>query len=588
MANHVEAIKAQSAQLRGQLLASLEDPLTGALRESDQTIIKYHGSYQQDDRDVREGRQSAKLEADYSFMIRTRTPGGVIQPWQWLKLDAIARRYCTRGLRITSRQALQFHGVVKRELKTTMQAINQSLIDTLAACGDVNRNVTVAANPHQSSVHAQVVAVAAQLSERLLPNTRAYYEIWLDEEQIAGAQEVLDPIYGQNYLPRKFKIGFAVPPSNDVDVYTQDLGFIAQISAGQLHGFIVTAGGGMGASHNDPETYPLLAHTLGYIELANLEAIALAVVATQRDFGNRSVRKRARLKYTIEDRGIAWFKAEVEQRAGVRFSAAKQGIAFQSSGDQFGWVRSPDQHWHLGLRVVAGRIWDNLPDYSFAKANKSNTSLQTALLKVAELLASASVASEFRLTPNQNLVLARIPDALKANVDALLQQYGIAHPPEHADVLRDAMACVALPTCGLAMAEAERYLPEFSGLLQALLDQLGLRNVPVQLRISGCPNGCSRPYVSEIALVGKSPGRYNLHLGGSHLGDRLNTLYRENLDVSQILGALTVVLERFKVERRSAERLGDFVHRVGIVAEKTIPAQLLVEKLTTPDSAAPL
>jgi sulfite reductase (NADPH) hemoprotein beta-component len=563
MANNVEAIKAQSAQLRGELLTSLADPLTGALRESDQTIIKYHGSYQQDDRDQREERREAKLEPDYSFMIRTRTPGGVIQPWQWSKLDAIARRYCTRGLRITSRQALQFHGVIKRELKSTMQAINQSLIDTLAACGDVNRNVTLAANPHQSGAHAQVYAIAAKLSERLLPSTRAYYEIWLDEEQIAGAIEAADPVYGQHYLPRKFKIGFAIPPSNDVDIYTQDLGFIAQIVNGELQGFVVTAGGGMGASHNDPETYPLLAHTLGFIPVHDLEAVALAVVATQRDFGNRIVRKRARLKYTIDDRGIAWFKTEVERRAGVAFQEAA-AIEFQSSGDQLGWQQSADQQWHMGLRIVAGRIWDDL-----------NASLQTGLLEIAELLAKRSPDSEFRLTPNQNLLLARIPDALKAQVDALLKKHGLANSHAGASVLRDAMACVALPTCGLAMAEAERYLPEFAGLLQQLLDKLGLHNEPIQLRISGCPNGCSRPYVSEIALVGKSMGRYNLHLGGSVLGNRLNSLYRDNKDINQILAELELVLARFKTERLVSERFGDFVHRVGIVREKTIASKVV-------------
>jgi sulfite reductase (NADPH) hemoprotein beta-component len=596
MANHVEAIKAQSAQLRGELLNSLADPLTGSLRESDQTIIKYHGSYQQDDRDQREARREAKLEPDYSFMIRTRTPGGVIQPWQWSKLDAIARRYCTRGLRITSRQALQFHGVIKRELKATMQAINQSLIDTLAACGDVNRNVALAANPHQSAAHAQVYAIAAKLSERLLPSTRAYYEIWLDEEQVAGAVESPDPVYGQQYLPRKFKIGFAIPPSNDVDIYTQDLGFIAQISDGELQGFVVTAGGGMGASHNDPETYPLLAHTLGFIGTHDLEAVALAVVSTQRDFGNRVVRKRARLKYTIEDRGIAWFKTEVEARAGISFQESAP-IPFQSSGDQFGWQQSADRQWHLGLRIVAGRIWDEfesnvlprqnefessvLPRQNefesnvLPRQNKSKASLQTGLLEIAELLAKHSPDSEFRLTPNQNLLLARIPDALKAEVDALLEKHGLANANAAASVLRDAMACVALPTCGLAMAEAERYLPEFAGLLQQLLGKLGLQNEPIQLRMSGCPNGCSRPYVSEIALVGKSLGRYNLHLGGSVLGNRLNSLYRENKDVNQILAELELVLARFKSEREASERFGDFVHRVGIVREKTIPAQVL-------------
>ena len=568
--NPVEKIKQASGQLRGEIQQSLHDPVTGALRESDQTVIKYHGSYQQDDRDVREERRLAKLEPEFSFMIRTRTPGGVVSPAQWLQLDSIATRFAARGLRITSRQALQFHGVIKTELKATMQAINATLMDTLAACGDVNRNVAVAVNPAQSKIHAEVYAAGAKLSERLLPNTRAYYEIWLDEERVAGgdadAEPAPDPIYGKSYLPRKFKIGFVVPPVNDVDVYTQDLGFIAIVGPnahgiGELLGYNVTVGGGMGASHNDAETYPRLADTLGFIVPTDVEAVAIAVITTQRDFGNREVRKRARLKYTIDDRGIAWFKAEVETRSGVQFAPVRE-VQFVGSGDQFGWLKGEGDALHLGLRIIAGRIDD-----------AGDSQRLTGMRTLAALLCESSLgdATQIRLTPNQNLLIANIAPSLRLEIDHILRKFSLATYEEAGSVLAHAMACVALPTCGLAMAEAERYLPEFAGKLQALLTKIELQNAPLQLRISGCPNGCSRPYASEIALVGKAPGRYNLMLGGDHLGTRLNQIYRENLSEPEILAALEPLLIRYAKDQIAPERFGDFCARTGIVGAPLAP-----------------
>src|SRR5688572_3545196 len=359
MSTHsVEDIKRYSARLRGTLLESLRNPVTGALHDDDQTLIKYHGSYQQDDRDLREERRQQKLEPAHSFMIRTRTPGGVVTPTQWLKLDAIATTYAERGLRITTRQAFQFHGIIKTQLKRTMQAINAALIDTLAACGDVNRNVAVAANPQQSAAHAAVYAQAAALSTQLLPNTRAYYEIWLDEEKIVDSGAEAEPIYGDTYLPRKFKIGFAIPPYNDVDVFAQDLGFIAILDDdGALLGYNVSVGGGMGATHGDAETYPRLGSVIGFVEPAQVTAVAEAVVTAQRDFGNREVRKRARLKYTIDDRGLEWFKTEVERRAGFSLPPARP-FDFAHNGDRFGWIQSDDGagaegRAHLTLRIPA-------------------------------------------------------------------------------------------------------------------------------------------------------------------------------------------------------------------------------------------
>jgi sulfite reductase (NADPH) hemoprotein beta-component len=573
MSSHsVEDIKQHSARLRGTLLESLANPVTGALNDDDQTLIKYHGSYQQDDRDIREERRLAKLEPAHSFMIRTRTPGGVVTPAQWLKLDTIAVTFAERGLRITTRQAFQFHGVIKTELKATMQAINAALIDTLAACGDVNRNVAVAANPLQSQVHAGVHAQAAALSERLLPNTRAYYEIWLDEERVAGSGSEDEPVYGSNYLPRKFKIGFAIPPYNDVDVFAQDLGFIAIVEEGVLLGYNVSIGGGMGATHGDPETYPRLGDVIGFVTPEQVNDIAVAVVTAQRDFGNRVLRKRARLKYTIDDHGLDWFKGEVERRANVALSPARP-FGFDHNGDRFGWIHTDgsvgdDGRAHLTLRIVAGRIWD-----------RDGSTHLSGLREIARVLEEADAGAQFRLTPNQNLVIAGVPARLRERVDALVAQYGLDTHVTATPLKRNALACVALPTCGLAMAEAERYLPEFTDKVQALLDAHGLRDAPIHLRLSGCPNGCSRPYLGEIALVGKAPGRYNLMLGADHRGQRLNTLYRENIAEAQILEALDPLFARYRAERDGDEGFGDFLVRTGIVVppKPAIPLQLHTE-----------
>ncbi len=563
-AHSVEDIKRASAGLRGTLLASLADAVTGALRDDDQTLIKYHGSYQQDDRDVREARRLAKLEPAFSFMIRTRTPGGVINPTQWLQLDAIATTYAERGLRITTRQAFQFHGVVKGELKATMQAINAALIDTLAACGDVNRNVAVAANPLYPEVQAQVVAQAVAVSKHLLPNTRAYYELWLDEERVGGSGEEVEPIYGQAYLPRKFKIGFAIPPLNDVDVFAQDLGYIAILDeAGTLLGYNVSIGGGMGATHGDPETYPRLGNVIGFATPDQVVAVAEAVVTAQRDFGNRAVRKRARLKYTIDDRGLDWFKDEVERRAGFPLGPAR-AFRFDHNGDRFGWVDAGHDLQHVTLRIPSGRIVDGALD------GRGDAVLHlTGLREIARLLQAEGGNAEFRLTSNQNLVIANIPATLQSRVDALLREHALDGWRSASPLRLNALACVALPTCGLAMAEAERYLPDLVNEVDALLARHGIADAPIHLRISGCPNGCSRPYLGEIALVGKAPGRYNLMLGADHRGERLNTLHRENIDEAQLLATLDPLFASYATQRTQGERFGDWLLRSGVIASPT-------------------
>ena len=568
MSTPVEILKRDSRRLRGTLVESLADPVTGALAEDDTVLLKFHGSYQQDDRDLRDERRRSLLEPAWQFMIRTRTPGGVVSPEQWRKLDAIAMRYGNGSLRLTSRQAFQLHGVIKSELKAGIQAINVALIDTLGACGDVNRNVLVAANPELSSLHAEVWRQAAALSEHLLPRTRAYHEIWLDGEKLADSGSEAEPLYGPCYLPRKFKTAFAVPPLNDVDVFAHDLGFIAIVEDGALAGYDVSVGGGMGASHGDPETYPRLAEVIGFVTPGQVIAVAEAVLTTQRDFGNREVRKRARLKYTIDDRGLEWFRAEVERRAGLTLAPARPFV-FQHNGDRFGWVRGEDSRHHLTLWIPAGRI-----------ADRPGAPWLTGLRELARILSERSASSpadrlspagsrvlspHFRLTPNQNLIVAGVPDELCAEIDSLVAAHDLDGYRRLPALTREALACVALPTCGLAMAEAERGLPDFSARLEGLLARLGIPGAPIGLRISGCPNGCSRPYLAEIALVGKGPGRYNLMLGGDRRGQRLNRLYRENLDQDGILDALEPLLEHYAAGRRLEEGFGDFLHRTGVL-----------------------
>ena len=542
----VEKIKSASRFLRGTLAESLGDAHTGAIREDDLVLIKFHGSYQQDDRDIREERRRQKLEPAWSFMIRTRLPGGVCTPQQWLALDEIARRYGNQTLRLTTRQAFQFHGVIKTELKPTLQAINAALIDTIAACGDVNRNVLVGANPVESRAHAVVYECAKALSGHFLPKTRAYHEIWLDGEKVVGEES--EPIYGATYLPRKFKTAFAVPPLNDVDIFSNDLGFIAIVEDGELQGFNLTAGGGLGTTHGDPTTYPRLADVIGFLRPAQLLPVAEAVLTTQRDFGDRSVRKHARLKYTIANRGLDWFRAEITRWLGHALEPARP-FEFTSLGDRFGWVEGHDGRWHLGLRIEAGRVADG-----------PNGPLLTGLREIAKVH-----RGDFRLTPNQNLVIAGVEPSAKAFIDALVVRYGLDRHVRATPVARDALACVALPTCALAMAEAERYLPRLTRLIDERLAARGLAGEPIVVRITGCPNGCARPYLAEIALIGKAPGRYNLYFGGDARGQRLNALRLENGDETAIVAELDGAFARFAAERHDGERFGDFAWRAGLV-----------------------
>lgn len=539
----IEGIKAASRGLRGTLENSLLDPLTGSLPDADATLIKFHGTYLQDDRDLREERRLQKLEPAHSFMARTRLPGGVCTSAQWLALSALARRFGNGSLRLTTRQAFQIHGVFKTELKASMQALQAALLDTIAACGDVNRNVLCSPNPAESRAHAQAQAWAVRLSEHLLPRTRAYHEIFLDGERLGDDPEA-EPIYGATYLPRKFKAALVVPPVNDVDVYAHDLGFIAIIEDGELAGFNVSVGGGLGTTHGEPSTFPRLADVIGFVRPDQLLAVAEAVVTTQRDHGDRSNRKLAKLKYTIERQGLAWFVAEVKRRAGFAIAPARP-FRFESQGDRFGWVGAHDGRWHLTLRIPSGRV-----------VGRSLEGLDAI---------AQTHAGDFRLTPNQNLVIAGVAPEAREAIDALVQAHGLDGYRTATPLHRDALACVALPTCPLAMAEAERYLPHLLDAVHARLARHGLAGIPLSLRITGCPNGCARPYLAEIALIGKAPGRYNLLLGADAAGQRLNVLHRENVDEAQVLDELDQLFGRYAQARASDERFGDWLWRAGVL-----------------------
>lgn len=549
----VERIKRESNYLRGTLKETMEDRITAGIPEDDNRLMKFHGSYLQDDRDLRAERQKQKLEPAYQFMIRVRTPGGVATPEQWLAMDELARTYANGTLKLTTRQAFQFHGVLKWNMKKTLQAINDALLTTLAACGDVNRNVMCNPNPYQSEVHAEVYEWAKRLSDHLLPQTRAYYEIWLDEEKVAGTPEIeQEPIYGPLYLPRKFKIGIAVPPSNDVDVFSQDLGFIAIVEQGKLVGFNVAIGGGMGMTHGDRTTYPQLAKVIGFCKPEQVIDVAEKVVTIQRDYGNRSVRKHARFKYTIDRLGLEAVKAELERRLGWELEEARP-YHFEHNGDRYGWVEGVNGTWHFTLFVEGGRVKDT-DDYP----------LMTGLREIAKVH-----TGDFRLTANQNLVIANVPSEKKEEIDALIQQYKLTDGKHYSALRRNSLACVALPTCGLAMAEAERYLPKLLDKIEEIVEENGLRDEEITIRMTGCPNGCARHVLGEIAFIGKSVGKYNMYLGAAFDGSRLGKLYRENIGEKEILSELRMLLSRYAKERFDGERFGDFVIRARIVKEVT-------------------
>ncbi|WP_064200252.1 assimilatory sulfite reductase (NADPH) hemoprotein subunit [Brevibacillus brevis] len=548
----VEDIKRKSDYLRGSLAETLEDRISGSIPEDDNRLMKFHGSYMQDDRDLRNERSKQKLEPAYQFMVRVRAAGGVVTPEQWLMMDDIAQQFANGTIRLTTRQSFQLHGVIKWNMKQVIQEVNEALLSTLAACGDVNRNVMCNPNPYQSEVHQEVYEWAKKISNHLDPRTRAYHEIWLDEEKVVDSRDGVEqePIYGPVYLPRKFKIGIAVPPANDVDVFSQDLGFIAIHEEGRLLGFNVAVGGGMGMTHGDPKTYPQVARVIGFVTPEQVLEVAEKTVMIQRDYGDRAVRKHARFKYTIDDRGIEWFIHELEQRLGWELEQVRP-YHFEHNGDRYGWVKGSDDNWHFTLFIQNGRVKD-----------EDNYLLKSGLREIAKVH-----TGDFRLTPNQNLLIGNVTSEKKPEIEQIIQAYGLTDGATYSALRRNSMACVSLPTCGLAMAEAERYLPTLLDEIELILDEAGLRDEEIVIRMTGCPNGCARPALAEISFIGKAVGKYNMYLGGDFSGNRLNKLYRENIGEAEILNELRPILNRYAKEREEGEHFGDFVIRAGYVKE---------------------
>jgi sulfite reductase (NADPH) hemoprotein beta-component len=536
-----ETLKATSDYLRGDILDALVDPITGAVSYESNKLMKFHGIYQQDDRDIRDERRRQKLEPAYTFMVRVRLPGGVCTPEQWLKVDEIARAHGGNTIRLTTRQTFQFHWVVKEDVRATIQGLNEVLLDTIAACGDDARGVMSTADPNDSDLHAEVAALSKQLSDHVVPRMRAYHEIWYGKERLTTS-EPEEPFYGKTYLPRKFKIGFVIPPSNDIDVYTQDLGFIAISGPQGLEGFNIAIGGGMGRTDNEPSTYPRLADVIGYIPKDKLLAAADAVISVQRDYGNRAVRARARFKYTVDDKGLDWVTSEIERRLGAPLEPVRP-VELTSNGDRFGWRETEKGRFNYTLFIQNGRVSD-LPGQSIMAGLRAIARVHKGLL---------------RLTPNQNIIIADIEPQDRPAIEALLAEHGLATSNSTSALRLNSIACVALPTCPLAMAEAERYLPELVTKVEAILARYGLSDDPIIIRMTG-------PFVAEIAFTGRAPGKYNLYLGGGFHGERLNVLYRENIGEAAILEILSDMLGRYAGERSEGEHFGDFVMRAGYIA----------------------
>ncbi|MFN1218214.1 assimilatory sulfite reductase (NADPH) hemoprotein subunit [Chryseobacterium kwangjuense] len=542
----VERIKTSSNGLRGTLKDSLLDDFTGAIREDDQTLIKFHGMYQQDDRDRREERVRKKLEWLYSYMIRLRLPGGFLTPEQWVGLNTIAGEHSTGVIKITTRQTIQLHGILKSHVKPTIQSFNLQHLDSIAACGDVNRNVTCTSNPSESPLHQEAYELAAKISEMCLPKTKSYYDLWIDDELIIDRKEEEDPLYQDRYLPRKLKIGIAVPPNNDVDVFINDIALIAIIENNTIIGYNIAAGGGLGATHGNESTYARLASVLGFV--ATEEKVLKAVyeiITVQRDFGNRSDRKLSRLKYTIDKLGIEGYRAEVEKRCGFSFEPVKE-FKFEQRKDRYGWVQNHEGKWFYTLFVEHGRVLDT-EEYP----------LKSGLLKIA-----GTGKVNFRFTCNQNLILSDVSENDKAEIEALLKESGISGYTDEVSALRkNSVACVALNTCSLALAEAQRYLPSLVTKIEPVLEKYGLQNEDITIRMTGCPNGCGRSPNAEIGFVGTAYGKYNLHIGGDRLGMRLNTKFKENIGEEEILQTLDELFGIYSEQRNPQETFGDFSWR---------------------------
>jgi sulfite reductase (NADPH) hemoprotein beta-component len=557
-----ELLKQRIPTLAGNIAATLNDPTLEKFSEDDEQFIKFHGIYQQDDRDLR------KTGKKWLVMIRGRIPGGVMTPAQWTTFDDLATQYGNNTLRITTRQSIQFHGVVKNGLGPLIKRINDSMLSTLAACGDVNRNITVSPTPATTKARADVFADSLLVMEALAPQTKAYHSIWVDNVQLnLDAEEntsYVDPLYGATYLPRKFKTSFVIPPSNDMDVFTNDLGFIAVIENDQLLGYNLAIGGGLGRSHGNDQTYTRLADVIGFLPREQVVNVAKAVLTIHRDFGDRTNRKHARLKYVVAERGVTWLIAELNRRTGFALTGVRR-FEFTNTTDTYGWQRAVDGSNFLTLFVQTGRIKD-----------VEGHAMKTALRQVAEKFPKI----EFRLSGNQNVILANIPDADRAAIDALLASHGVKTSAQASVLHAASMACPSLPTCGLGLAESERALPGLINRIEKLAAEIGVANEEIIIRSTGCPNGCARPYMAEIGFVGKAPGKYQLWLGGDVTGARLNQVYKEVIKEAELEAELRPLLTRWKAERTTGERFGDFATRV------LIPEAIAARASATPAPTA--
>jgi sulfite reductase (NADPH) hemoprotein beta-component len=538
-----EGLKSNCTTLSGTISQTLANPALDRFSEDDYEFLKFHGIYQQDDRDQR------KVAKHYIFMVRGRLPGGIVQPEHYLAFDRLATQYGNNTLRITSRQGFQFHGIVKSGLGPMMKGINEALATTLAACGDVNRNVMAAPTPSTSAFVEEVQADARKTSNALLPKTPAYHQIWVEGVQINcqddATKDFVDPLYGRTYLPRKFKTAFAIPPVNDIDVFTNCLGFIAIEENGKLVGYNLIAGGGLGTSHGNVHTFPRLADVIGFITRDQLIDAARATVGVHRDFGDRTNRKHARLKYVLEEKGPAWFREEVERHTGWKFQKARP-FKFTKQGDIFGWRQQFDGNHFLGLYVETGRIKDT-----------ETVRLKTALRKVVE-----KFNTEFRLTPSQNLLITNVKAADRDGITAILAEYGVPVENQGTVISRASMACPAMPTCGLAIAESERALPGILENIEKLLAEVGLKDEEIIIRMTGCPNGCARSTLAELGFIGKGPGKYQICVGGNESSTRLNRPHWDSVKAEDIVTELRPVFARFARERTAGERFGDFSARV--------------------------
>jgi sulfite reductase (NADPH) hemoprotein beta-component len=543
----VEIIKENSNYLRGTLKESLANTESTALYPDDQVLVKFHGIYQQRNRDLELERKALNQEATHIYLVRARVPAGIITPKQWLSLDELSSLFSNDDIKLTTRQAIQFHSVLKKDLKDTVQHINKTLLDTFAASGDVNRNVMCAANPYESDIHAEVSEAAKELSAHLTPKSNAYHEIWLDKKLVTGSEEI-EPLYGKHYLPRKFKIALAVPPHNDTDILSNDLGFIAIIKNNKLIGYNLTVGGGMSYTFGNTTTYPRLADVVGYFPKEQLIDIAEAVLIFQRDHGNRADRKTARLKYTIDRLGLDFFHSEIKRIKGIVLDKAKP-YQFISMGDTYGWVQGTDGLLHYTVFIEGGKLED-----------KKGYLAKTAIREIAKIH-----SGKFILTPNQNLIIAQVSEEQKPKIEALLKEYQVIDGLVLSKLRQNSLACAALPFCGLAFAEAGRYLPTLIDKIEKVLEQYGLIDDEITIRMTGCPNGCARPFLAEIGLVGKKLGLYNLYLGADFAGQRLNKLYKESLNEEEIIETLSPILKDYADNRKRFEHFGDFVIRKGYV-----------------------